>query len=145
MTGTHFNHDQIKQLKKNWLGSIFFCPGDSLDGLPWFIRVLKVSLRLTLMQHGGLCHITLFPLMTNFSVLMPLQGITPKNSWLGSISLKDYKRDREREREEIILKDFNCTMKKMGRKGRSKTQRLYRCDPNYTLSKVIVDNGLEYF
>ena len=54
-------------------------------------------------------------------------------------------REREREREEIILKDFNCTMKKMGRKGRSKTQRLYRCDPNYTLSKVIVDNGLEYF
>ena len=81
--------------------------------------------------------------MTNFSALMPLQGITPKNSWLGSISLKDYKRDRERE--EIILKDFNCTMKKMGRKGRSKTQRLYRCDSNYTLFKVIVDNGLEYF
>ena len=36
-------------------------------------------------------------------------------------------------------------MKKMGRKGRSKTQRLYRCDSNYTLFKVIVDNGIEYF
>ena len=31
------------------------------------------------------------PLMTVFSVFMPLQGIVPGNGWLGGISLKDYK------------------------------------------------------
>ena len=29
--------------------------------------------------------------MTEFSVLMPLEGIAPGNGWLGSISFKDYK------------------------------------------------------
>ena len=29
--------------------------------------------------------------MTEFSVLMPLQGIAPGNSWLRGVSLKDYK------------------------------------------------------
>ena len=43
----------------------------------------------------------------------------------------------------IILGDFNCIMDKMGRYGGNKTQRLYRCCSNYSLSKLIVDNGLE--
>ena len=29
--------------------------------------------------------------MTEFSVFMYLQGIAPGNSWLGDVSLKDYK------------------------------------------------------
>ena len=29
--------------------------------------------------------------MTEFSVFMLLQGIAPENSWLGGVSLKDYK------------------------------------------------------
>ena len=29
--------------------------------------------------------------MTEFSVFMPLQGIAPGNSWIGGVSLKDYK------------------------------------------------------
>ena len=35
--------------------------------------------------------VTPLPLMTGFSVFIPFQGITPGNSWLGDISLKDYK------------------------------------------------------
>ena len=31
------------------------------------------------------------PSMTEFSVFMLLQGIAPRNSWLGDVSLKDYK------------------------------------------------------
>ena len=61
------------------------------DSLSCFIWVLKVSLRLTLTQKKGLCPLRLLPLMTDFSVFMPLQGITPGNSWLGGISFKDYK------------------------------------------------------
>ena len=43
----------------------------------------------------------------------------------------------------IILGDFNYTMNKMDKDGENKTQRLYRCCSNYTLSKLIVDNGLD--
>ena len=42
----------------------------------------------------------------------------------------------------IILGDLNRTMDKMGRYGGNKTQRLYRCCSNYSLSKLIVDNEL---
>ena len=43
----------------------------------------------------------------------------------------------------IILRDFNCTMDKMGRGGGNKTQILYRCRSNYALSKLIMDNRLK--
>ena len=42
-----------------------------------------------------------------------------------------------------MLGDLNITMDKIDRTGENKTQRLYRCCPNYPLSKLIVDNGLE--
>ena len=29
LTETHINHDQIYHIRNNWLGSIFFSPGDS--------------------------------------------------------------------------------------------------------------------
>ena len=47
--------------------------------------------RLTLMQNGCLCPLSLLSVMTKFSVLMPLQGIAPGNSWIGGVFLKDYK------------------------------------------------------
>ena len=43
----------------------------------------------------------------------------------------------------IILGDFNCIMDKIDRYGGNKTQRLYGRCSNYSLSKLIVDNGLE--
>ena len=43
----------------------------------------------------------------------------------------------------IILGDFNCTMDKMDRDDRNKTQRIYRCRSNNALSKLIVDNRLD--
>ena len=59
--------------------------------LSCFIWVFKVSLRLPLIQKGGLYPLRFLPLMTEFSVFMPLQGIATGNSWLGSVSLEDYK------------------------------------------------------
>ena len=41
----------------------------------------------------------------------------------------------------IILGDFNCTMDKMERDGRSET--LYKYHFDYALSKLIMDNRLE--
>ena len=57
--------------------------------------------------------------------------------------LQTYMENKNEENEnKIILADFNCTMDKMDRYGRNKTQRLYRCCSNYTL---IVDNGLRIY
>ena len=49
----------------------------------------------------------------------------------------------EGNENKIIFGDLNCTLDKMDRDGGNKTQRIYRCGPNYALSKLIVDNGLE--
>ena len=43
----------------------------------------------------------------------------------------------------IILRDYDCTMDKMDMDGGNKTQKFYRCCPNYALLELIVDNGLE--
>ena len=93
LTETHINLDQIHHIKNNWLGAIFLSPGDKppKDCLSYFIWVLKMTLRLTLIQKGGLCPLRPLPLITRFSVFLPLHGIAPGNIWLGGVSLKDYK------------------------------------------------------
>ena len=50
-----------------------------------------MSLMLTLIQNGNFCPLKLLPQMTELSVFMPLHGLTPADSYLGCISLKDYK------------------------------------------------------
>ena len=91
LTETHISHDQIHHIKNNWLGPIFFSPGEShTKGFQCsFFWVFKVSLRLTLIEKRGLCSLRLLPF--KFCVFMPLQGIAPENSWLGRVSLKNYK------------------------------------------------------
>ena len=142
LTETHIYHDQIHYIRNSSLGPIFFSPGDSH------------TKRLLALLHSCLEGVTdvdtdpkrLLPLMTELSVFMPLQSITPGNSWIVGIPLKDYKFYRENKSEwnenKLILGEFNCTMDKMDRDVGNKTQRLYRCS-NYALSKLIVDNGLE--
>ena len=43
----------------------------------------------------------------------------------------------------LIIRDFNYTMDKLDRDAGKKTQRLYRCGSNYTLSNLTVENWLE--
>ena len=76
LTETHINHDKIYHIRRNWLGFIFFSLGvvTQNDCLSCFIWVLKVSLRLILIQKGGLCPLRGLPLTTEFSVFIPLQG-----------------------------------------------------------------------
>ena len=54
-----------------------------------FIWVLKVSLKLTLIQKRGLYPLKLLPLVR--VLFVPLQGIAPESKWLGGAFLKDYK------------------------------------------------------
>ena len=52
-------------------------------------------------------------------------------------------RSKKGHENKRMLGGFNYTMDEMDRDGGNKTQRLYRCDSNYSLSKLIVDNGFE--
>ena len=49
----------------------------------------------------------------------------------------------EKNKNKIILGDFNCTMDKIDRYGANKTQKIYRCGSNYAPPKLIKDNGLK--
>ena len=90
LTETHIKHDQILHIRKNWFLSFSLLEVvTQKDLLLSFIRVLKVSLRLTLIQKRDLCPSRLLSLITEFSVFTPLQGITPESSWLKRVSLKD--------------------------------------------------------
>ena len=89
LTETHIKHDQILHIRNKWLGPIFLSPGSSHT--KGFILGLEGALRLTLIQKGDLCPSNLLSLITEFSVLVPLKGITPESSWLKDVSLKDYK------------------------------------------------------
>ena len=90
LTESHISLDQIHHIRNNWLGAIFPLLFTHRDCFSCFIWVLNASLRLKLIQIGSLCPLSLLPLMTEFSVFMPLQSIAPGNSWLGGASLKDY-------------------------------------------------------
>ena len=64
LTETHINHYQIHHLS-----------------LSIFLWLWKILLRLTLIQKRGFCPLRLLPLITEFSVFMPLQVIAAGNSW----------------------------------------------------------------
>ena len=86
---THINHDQIHHIRNNWLGSNFMSPGDSHTKgcLRCFIWDLKVDTD----PKGRFVPLHLVPLISEFSMFMPLQGIAPGNIWRGGVSLKGYK------------------------------------------------------
>ena len=102
LTKTHINHDEI-HTRNNRLDSKFFSLGDSHKKgcLPCFIWNLNVdadpkgryvSFKLTPSNDRVLC------------VFMPLQGITPGNSWIGGVSLKDYKIIWKKKKREMKTK-----------------------------------------
>ena len=92
LTETHIKLDQIHHIRNNWLGTIFFSPGDShTKGLLVLLHLgLKgvtevdtdperrfVSFKVTPSNDRVLCVYAL--------------GIAPGNSYLENFSLKDYK------------------------------------------------------
>ena len=74
---------------------MFFTPGDShTKGLLVLLHPgLEAVTEVDTDPKWGFASfkVTLLLLMTEFSVFMLLQGIAPGNSWLGGVSLKDYK------------------------------------------------------
>ena len=52
--------------------------------------------------------------------------------------------NKNKNKNKIILWDFNCTIDKMDSDGGNKTQKIYRWTSAYALSKLIADNKLRY-
>ena len=80
--------------------------------------------------------------MTDFSVFKPLQ-VTAGQGYFFKRQQNYMKNKNKGNGNKIILRDYNCTMDKMDMDGGNKTQKFYRCCPNYALLELIVDNGLE--
>ena len=153
LTETYSNHDQIHHqihIRSNWLGPIFFSPVDShtkgslvlLHPAPEGITEVDTDPKGRFVSFKVIS----LPLMTECYVLMPFQRVAPGNSWLGGISLKEYKiiwkiKMKEMKKKKI-LGDFICSMDTMDRYGGNKTLRLYRCCFCYALN---VDNGLRIY
>ena len=59
------------------------------------------------------------------SLLVPLQGIAPENSWLGALFGRTTQNHMQNKNEgsenKIMLADVNCTMDKIDRDGENKT------------------------
>ena len=136
------NHDPIQHKRNNWLGPIFFSPLVTQKKYFFcFIWVLKVS-EVHTDSKGRFVSYKVTP-SNESSLLVPLQCIAPESSLLGVLFWRIVQNKNERSENKIILGDLNCTMDKIDRDGENKKQILYRYCYNYTLSKLIVDNGLE--
>ena len=79
---THDNQDHIYQIRNNWLGPIFFSPGDT------FTKGILVLLHpgfdnvndMTQIQKADLCFSRWLLLITGFSVSMLLRGMAIENN-----------------------------------------------------------------
>ena len=95
LTKTDINLDQVRNnhIRNNSLGAIFLSPGNShTKGLIVLLHLgLEGVTEIDTDPKERCVSFTLPSLMTKFSVFMPLQGVEPGNSWLGCVSLKDYK------------------------------------------------------
>ena len=92
LTETHINHDPIQHKINNWLGPIFFFPGDSHTKGMLFLLHLGLE-GITEVDTDPKERFVSFKVTTSneSSLFVPLQGIAPENSWLGGAFLKDYK------------------------------------------------------
>ena len=139
LTETHINYDQIHHIRNNWLGAIFFSPGDShTKGLEGVIKVdidpkmRFVSFKVTSCNDRVLCRSAPSGHSTSKQLIRTrfFEG------------LQDHMENKnEGDENKIILGDFICIGDKVERDGGNKT--FYRCRFSYALSKLIVENVLE--
>ena len=148
LTETHVTHDQIRQIKINWLGPIFFSPGNShtkgllsqfhlgLEGVTEVYTDLKgrfVLFRVTLYNNKVLW-------------ISATSGHDTREQLVRGRSfdrLQNYMEKSVREmKTKLYLKTLKIKMDKIDRDGGNKTQRLYRCcskGPGYTESTLILN------
>ena len=92
LTETHISLDQIHHIRNNWLGAIFFSPGDShTKGLLVLLRLgLEGVTQVDTDPKGRFVSFKVTPSNDRVLCVYAL-GIAPGNSCLEGISLKNYK------------------------------------------------------
>ena len=90
--GTHINHDQIHQIRNNWLGSNFFSLGTVTH--KGFV-LLHLGPEVDTNPKGRLVSFKFTPSNDRVLYFHAPQGIAPGNSWTGGVSSKDYKMENE--------------------------------------------------
>ena len=104
-TEEHINLDQIHYIRNNWLGAIFFSPGDShtKELLVLLLLSLEGVTEVDTDPKGRFVSLKVTP--SNGRVLcVYAQGIAPGNSCLEGVSLKDYKIIWKRKMREMKTK-----------------------------------------
>ena len=92
LTETHINYDQIHHIRNNWLGAIFFSPGDShTKGLLVLLHLgLEGVTEVNTDPKGRFVSFKATPFNGRVLCVYNL-GNAPGNSYLEGVSLKDYK------------------------------------------------------
>ena len=138
--------DQIHHMTNNWLGAIFFPPGDShTKGLVVLLHlVLKGVIEVDTNPKGRFVSFMVTSSNDRVVCVYAPSGHTAREQLTRGRFLEGQQSYMQSKNEgienKIILGGFNYTMDKMERDGRNKT--LCRCRFNYALSKFIVDNGM---
>ena len=88
------------------VGSHFFSLGDSqTKGLLVLLHLgLEGITEAETHPKGRFVFFKVLPITTKFPVFLPIHGIEPGNSWLGGISLKEYKIKWKIEMKELKTK-----------------------------------------
>ena len=146
---THIGHEQIHQIQNNWLGPVLISPGDTFSkGLlvllhPGFPDVTEIDLD----PNGRFISFKVAPSDDRVLCIYAPSGHSNREQLIRRrffeelLNYIDHK--FEGNENKIILGDFNCTLSQIDRDERNMTQKRYRCHSNFTLSKLILDHGLE--
>ena len=117
------------------------------DYFSCFMWVWKESLRLTLIQIGGLYPLRLTRCNNKVLCVYSLSGHNTREQLAIGHVFERLKNcvgvKSEGNKNKAILADFICPMDKIDRDHGKKTQRLNICDSNYVLLKLIVDDVLK--
>ena len=147
LTETHVNHDQIHQIRNNWLGPIFLSPVNSHTKglLPQFHSGLEGVTEVETDPKGRFATFKVTLANNKVPCVSATSGHNTREQLVRGCSfegLQNYMENKcDGNENKIILGDFNITMDKMDRDGGYKMQRLYGCrskGPGYTGSKLIL-------
>ena len=146
---THINHEQIHQIKNNWLGPILISYGDTFSkGIlillhPGFSDISEVDSD----PNGRFISFKVAPSDDRVLCVYAPSGHSNREQLIQRRffeELLNYMDNNFKENEnKIIMGDFNCTLSQMDRDEQNTTQKRYRFHSNFALSKLIMENGLE--
>ena len=125
LTEIYINHDKINHIRNNWLGSNFFCLGDSHTKgyLSCFIWDLKVDTD----PKGTFMSFSFTPSNDRVLSIYTLSGYSTREQLDRGRFFEGLQNNIENknkgDQNKIKLEDFNCTINKTDRDGENKTKK----------------------